>query len=100
VKRKKPVPHPDWPYTCDPWCKVHWRWDFATETHKPYPVDINIMTPNGWANVVVFIGPPAYNPRKPRPDQWEQMRMTCPHDQLDLTCNTCQRHTFRPLDLA
>jgi hypothetical protein len=85
------------PGTCRRWCKVHWYYDFYTRSHQPYPVRVRYQTGDQkWVSVWVYCGPPAYYPAKPTPRQWEQMRMNCPHTQLDLLCDMCLRHTFRP----
>jgi len=91
--------HPDWPYVCDRFCKVHYYWDFETERHEPLPNAWGIKTQAGWKQQVVWVGPPGYHPYKPDKTQWENMRMDCPHEQADLTCNTCLRHTFRPYEV-
>jgi hypothetical protein len=84
-------------HLCTKYCKVHYYWDFDTENHRPLPTSYNILMQAGWMNQMVFCGPPAYYPKKPTPDQWEDMRRECPHIQMDLTCNTCRRHTFHAL---
>lgn len=86
-------------HACDRWCKVHFWWDFDNSMHTQYPQPVYWRQHDVWARCLVFIGPPAYFPKKPTVDQWKAMRMTCPHDQGDLTCNTCQRHTFRPREV-
>jgi hypothetical protein len=87
------------PGTCREWCKVHWWWSFEADDHRPYPQERYWKQDNGWAHVKVWVGPPGYNPKKPNDDQWNSMRMVCPHEQMDLTCNTCLRHMFRPLEV-
>jgi len=91
--------HPDWPYVCDRWCKVHWYWNFDTERSEPLPTSYNIKSQAGWRNQVVWVGPPGYKPYKPLPPEWADMRQNCAHGQMDLTCNTCLRHMFRPLEI-
>lgn len=91
--------HPDWPYTCDRYCKVHWYWNFETRDHEPLPNAWNIKREAGWVRITVHVGPPGYFPKKPTYDESVNMRMTCPHKQIDLTCNTCLRHTFRPMEI-
>jgi hypothetical protein len=91
--------HPDWPYVCDEYCKVHWYWDYESKMHIPYPGTWDIKMEAGWVKATVFVGPPAYNPKKPTQQQMTNMEMYCPHVQGDLTCNTCLRHTFRPLEI-
>jgi len=89
------IAHPDWPYICDQYCKVHWFWDFDSESHVPYPRLWNIKMQAGWTKVTVYVGPPAYYPKKPTQEQMTNISAYCPHTQGDLTCNTCLRHTFR-----
>lgn len=90
----------DWTdHECNRYCKVHYYWDFEAEAHTPLPTSYNILTQAGWINQSVFTGPPGYNPRKPTPEQWDSMRMVCPHNPSQLTCNTCRRHEFRPLEI-
>lgn len=83
-------------HECSRWCKVHYYWDFEMEDHFPLPNSYNIMTQAGWLRSTVFVGPPAWCPKKPTPDQWQQIRMVCLHTQKDLTCQTCHRHDFYP----
>lgn len=93
------------PHECWRWCKVHWYWDFKEEDHILLPAEFYYQDGppvNGkrqWVSVVVHVGPPGYCPKKPRPDQWQNMFMRCPHHQGDLTCNTCLRHSFRLLEI-
>lgn len=83
------------------YCRVHFYWSFDLEMHLPFPEAWWIKTStHGWVNVEVFCGPGAWEPRSPTPDQWSDMRLTCPHVQIDLTCNFCLRHTFHPLELT
>jgi hypothetical protein len=96
---KQSLAHPDWPYICDRFCKVHYYWNFETERHEPLPTSYNVKSSAGWRSQVVFCGPPGYLPRKPTKDQWEAMERECVHTQADLTCNTCLRHVFHPLEL-
>jgi len=91
--------HPDWPYTCDRYCKVHYYWDFETERHESLPNTWNVKNQSGWRSQVVWVGPPGYHPYKPSSAEWEAMRRMCSHTQMDLTCNTCFRHTFRPMEI-
>lgn len=68
-------PHPDFsdpdpfkPHTrdhCNKWCKVHMIWDFDLGQNVSYPQQFNILTSTyGWLNVDVFVGPPAYYPKR------------------------------------
>lgn len=72
-------------------CKVHYYWDFVLRDHYPYPLRLG----STW----VYVGPPAYYPRKPLEHEQAAMNRQCPHTQMDLTCNTCLRHMFRPLEI-
>jgi hypothetical protein len=93
------IAHPDGPYICDEYCKVHWYWDFEIEAHVPYPWERWWRQNNQWIRMRVHVGPPAYYPAKPTQEQMTNMEMHCPHEQMDLTCNTCLRHTFRPMEI-
>lgn len=84
-------------HECNQYCKVHYYWNFEHEQHRPLPTTYNYLTQAGWVNQTVFVGPPAWFPKRPTPEQWEAMRMVCPHDPPQLTCNTCRRHEFRAL---
>jgi hypothetical protein len=91
--------HTEWPYACDRYCKIHYYWDFDAEAHQSLPNTWNMKSESGWRSQVVWVGPPGYYPKKPNRSEWDQVRMICPHEQMDLTCNTCLRHTFRPVVL-
>lgn len=90
---------------CPRFCKTHWYYDFGTQTHAPYPAPAYFQTGppvNGrkqWGTTTVFVGPPAYYPKGPSIVELANMQMQCPHTQTDLTCNTCLRHMFRPLEI-
>jgi hypothetical protein len=86
-------------HECSRYCKVHYYWDFETESHRPLPTSYNYLMTAGWVHQSVFVGPPAWNPKKPTPHQWEDMQVTCPHDPPQLTCNTCRRHEFRAVSI-
>lgn len=96
---KTKLAHPDWPYVCDKYCKIHYYWDFNTERHEPLPQSWSVKSQAGWRDQVVWIGPPGYYPKRPVPSEWSQMALACPHEQLDLTCNYCLRHTFHPMEM-
>lgn len=88
------------PESCDRFCKVHNYWDFESQQHLRLPTVYNILSSRrGWVSQRVHVGPPAYYPRKPTYNQAVIMNMRCPHDQMDLTCSTCLRHTFHPLEI-
>lgn len=90
------------PDECDhyPWCKIHWYWSFVHDMHVRYPVSCRYLSSrNGWVEIWVYCGPPAYYPAKPKPDQWEDMRRNCPHQQMRIDCNNCLRHTFHPFEV-
>lgn len=104
----KPRRHPDFSspepsakHECNKYCKVHYYWDFEADMHLPLPTSYNFLTSGfGWVTAPVFTGPPGYNPRKPTYDQSVNMLMHCPaHIQIDLTCDFCMRHTFRPYEV-
>ena len=66
---------PHQPWSCPRWCKVHWWWDFESENHVRYPQTTYWQTGppvNGrrqWSKeVVIHCGPPAYYPKRPKPD--------------------------------
>lgn len=84
------------PDSCLEWCKVHWYWDFQSQSRVPYPQEAYWRQDNGWARMVVYCGPPAYYPKKPDPGQQVAMHRMCPHEQMMLTCNHCLRHMFHP----
>lgn len=90
---------------CRQWCKVHWYYDFETGQHAPYGREFffQIGPPvNGhkqWGRAWVHCGPPGFYPKRPLANEWAQIQMECPHEQADLTCNTCLRHTFRPHEM-
>jgi hypothetical protein len=86
-------------HKCDQWCKVHWYWDFHEDQHVPYPQSAFWRQDNAWARILVYVGPPAYYPKKPVPSEWSQMGLVCPHEQIMLTCNFCLRHMFRPIEV-
>jgi hypothetical protein len=92
----------DWgDHACSRWCKVHFWWDFEQDQHVAYPQPV-FWRQEGlptWARCLVFIGPPAYYPKKPNPIELMGMRMACPHDPPQLTCNTCRRHHFHALPI-
>jgi len=95
----KTLAHPDWPYACDKYCKVHYYWDFETQRHEPLPTTYNVRSQAGWRSQVVWVGPPGYYPYRPTPRQLASFTRDCPHAQMDLTCNTCLRHMFRPMEI-
>lgn len=86
------------PDSCAQWCKVHWYWDFHTESHQPYPREAywRDVRNDRWVRMTVFVGPPAYYPKKPSREQMTNMAAHCPHTQGNLTCNHCLRHSFHP----
>lgn len=86
-------------HVCSRWCKVHFWWDFEDDRHVEYPQPVWWRQDDAWARCLVFIGPPAYYPKKPTAEQLAVMNMRCPHTQGDFTCNTCLRHTFRPPEI-
>ncbi len=50
---------------CLKWCKVHHLWDFEADRHVAYPASFNILTSGyGWVKSEVFVGPPAYFPKR------------------------------------
>jgi hypothetical protein len=88
-------------HECSRWCKVHYYWHFEHDMHRPYPEIRNILiSTQGWHHVTVFVGPPAYYPKRRTPEQLQAMQMTCPHDPAQLTCQTCHRHDFYPRVIA
>ena len=97
--KNRSLAHPDWPYICDEFCKVHWFWDFHSKSHVPYPGVWNIRMQAGWVKASVHVGPPAYRPYRPIPPEWSQMGLVCPHEQMRLDCNFCLRHMFRPMEI-
>lgn len=87
-----------------PWCRLHWytRWDPDAHAmdHLRYPGSFNYQTsPGVWHRAWVYCGPSAFYPKRPSDAQWQTIRMSCVHVQADLTCDTCLRHTFRPLEI-
>lgn len=84
-------------HECNRWCKVHYYWDFESDMHMPLPNTYHFKAENGWHHATVFVGPPAYYPKKPSDLQWVNIRMICPHNPPQLTCNTCRRHEFRAI---
>lgn len=82
-------------------CRVHFYYDFDAGMHLPLPNSWRYFTSTlNWVHVTVYCGPGAWLPKKPTYDEWEAMKRECPHPQMDLTCNTCLRHTFRPLEIS
>ena len=60
---------------CNKWCKVHMIWDFNLRQNVSYPQQFNILTSTfGWLNVDVFIGPPAFFPKRPDYHGYEKRR--------------------------
>jgi hypothetical protein len=96
---KLPDPHDTFPYACDKFCKIHYYWNFDRERHERLPTAYNIRMQSGWRSSPVFVGPPGYKPYRPLPVEWVAIRRDCVHEQMDLTCNTCLRHMFRPLEI-
>jgi hypothetical protein len=89
---------------CREWCKIHWYYDFAAQDRLPYPTRVYWPLPSTdnkkqWGNTLVHVGPPGYYPKRPTQIQMTNMAAYCPHTQGDLTCGTCLRHTFHPLEI-
>jgi hypothetical protein len=82
------------------WCRVHYFFNFQTNQHEMFPYAWRLISSiYGWKEVTVFCGPGAWEPKRPLPSHWSQMALVCPHDQMSLTCNYCQRHTFHPYEV-
>jgi hypothetical protein len=82
------------------YCRVHNYYDFESKWHLPFPNTWNYHSnTHGWVNATVHCGPLAWEPKRPMPSHWSQMALVCPHEQLDLTCNFCLRHTFHPYEI-
>lgn len=82
------------------YCRIHRYYAFDAGFHVPLPNTWNYLSSRfGWVRQIVHVGPPGYYPPKPKADEWQSMQRHCPHTQMDLTCNTCLRHTFRPLEI-
>jgi hypothetical protein len=82
------------------YCRAHNYYDFETQWHMPFPNAWNFLSSRrGWVQANVHCGPGAWLPK--RPDYAERVAMAaqCPHFQIDLTCNYCQRHNFRPYEI-
>lgn len=79
------------------WCRICWDANYGK--HQQYPVNRYIRSNGQWKNVAVYCGPGAFYPYAPTREQRKHMSWTCPHPQMDLTCNACLRHTFRPREL-
>jgi 5-methylcytosine-specific restriction endonuclease McrA len=92
-------------HVCNRWCRIHWYYDFETGMQESLPREFYFMTGppvnghNQWGKAWVVVGPPAYYPKKPTAEQWEDIRRVCPHDPPQLTCNYCRRHEFRALPI-
>lgn len=82
------------------YCRVHFYYEFDLGHHVPFPNAWNYLSSRrGWVSAMVHCGPSAWLPKKPTPDHLTDMSGHCPHEQIDLTCNYCLRHTFHPREL-
>lgn len=103
-----PLPPKPPGHQCSKWCHIHWDANYGEHVRYPHKVSIRLVTfaeaastppERRYFNAVVHIGPAAFFPYRPDHDQMRDMRATCAHSQMDLTCNTCLRHTFHPLEI-